>query len=146
MKGKTMFDTTTEEEDLDLYEEPEDNNKIELPLLEWAGPEGWREKAGCKGTPTELYFRRTATEQLLENCFRCSVRVVCLEYAIRNQIPFGVYGGFTATDRKGMTIEDIEYGPEVDEVGDQTSVDSASRQMEDWRSLSAWWITPEYWF
>jgi WhiB family redox-sensing transcriptional regulator len=35
-------------------------------------------------------------------CDRCPVRVECLAYALRSQIPYGIYGGMSAYERSLM--------------------------------------------
>lgn len=84
---------------------------IELPQLQWAGPSGWKNKAACKGVDTSLFFQRRmlkVPKEVAKFCNACPVRLECLEFAIRNDLPNGVYGGLTKTQRKGISLEDIK--------------------------------------
>lgn len=92
-----------------------DNNRepervmIELPLLKWEGPKDWKERAKCKGMDTRKFFQRWSSEKLGSLCQECPVRLVCLEFAIRNELLGGLYGGLNGVQREGMTVEDIEF-------------------------------------
>lgn len=131
-------------EEVEPYTAPV-NVYIELPVLRWDGVPGWRSKAACRGVSTELFFRRTAHERIIEACNECPVNLVCLEFAIRNDLQFGIYGGKTGPERKGLTVEDIKQRSEMDEIGNQASDDSTTRQMESWCGSGAWWVPLEYW-
>ncbi len=85
-----------------------DNNCIELPTLRWEGRKGWKKEAACNGMDTRLFFRKKPTYELLERCKGCAVRLECLEYAIRNGLNNGIFGGFNAKERAEMTLEDIK--------------------------------------
>lgn len=93
------------DEELDDYEV---STGIELPTLKWDGPSGWRKQAACRGMDTEIFFRRRASYELMRLCKECKVRKTCLEFAIRNDLTSGFYGGVTRKDRKKMTVADIK--------------------------------------
>jgi hypothetical protein len=56
----------------------------------------------CKGK-TSMFFVGEEKINLVEKakaiCKRCPVKVECLCFAIREQIPYGIYGGQTASER-----------------------------------------------
>jgi WhiB family redox-sensing transcriptional regulator len=83
---------------------------IVLPILKWEGRRGWKEEAACRGLSTELFFRKKPTYALIDRCNKCPVRLECLEYAIRNDLTSGIFGGLNMQQREGMTVEDIKVG------------------------------------
>jgi WhiB family redox-sensing transcriptional regulator len=71
----------------------------------------WRERAICRGVDTETFYlqdrmraaRARAHEAAAKAvCAQCPVRQECLEYAVRNNELFGVWGGLTAAERLGV--------------------------------------------
>jgi WhiB family redox-sensing transcriptional regulator len=66
----------------------------------------WRERAACRRVDPELFFpvapAGPALDQIAEAkrlCLGCPVRKPCLDWALRNDIEFGIWGGLTETDR-----------------------------------------------
>ena len=71
-------------------------------------PEG----GACKGKPTEWWYPHFFREQTVHQkrsvlnlvshakriCFKCPVRVKCLEYSLEHE-PFGIWGGFDERER-----------------------------------------------
>lgn len=73
----------------------------------WAFPQedtSWQAGAPCAQTDPELFFPepgecpRTAVNM----CASCDVREQCLDYAVRHDIRYGVWGGTTKEDRDQM--------------------------------------------
>ncbi len=66
----------------------------------------WMDRASCKGKdPTgEIFYpvRGADVTQAKRICAGCPVREDCLEYAIRHQERFGVWGGTTEGRRRKM--------------------------------------------
>ena len=65
----------------------------------------WMRKAACGGMDTRLWLGRpgpTGRRFAIEVCQSCSVRTDCLEYAIRNHIRHGIWGGTTGDERRRM--------------------------------------------
>lgn len=77
----------------------------------------------CTQTDPEMFFpiedannrggAYVHLSQALQVCARCPVRVQCLNEALDNDIRWGIWGGATWTQRKGikygrLTVEDIE--------------------------------------
>ena len=70
---------------------------------------GWAELAACKDEDPELFFpisevgpgaRQTSHAKAV--CGRCPVRAECLGYALDNGLDHGVFGGYTAVERRQL--------------------------------------------
>lgn len=64
----------------------------------------WMVDAACRDADTNLFFvdrgaSITAARQL---CADCPVRDTCLDYAIADNLPFGIYGGLTPKERRAL--------------------------------------------
>jgi WhiB family transcriptional regulator, redox-sensing transcriptional regulator len=68
----------------------------------------WQYKAACGGVNTQLFFGPDGeTRQERENretkaaavCASCPVRAQCLDYALRNSIRYGIWGGLSREER-----------------------------------------------
>lgn len=96
-------------EELPEYKE---SYSIELPELKWKGPNNWREKAACRGMDTAIFFQKYkyVPTALVDLCSQCPSRLHCLEFAIRNDLPNGIYGGLNGPQRKAIKLEDIKVG------------------------------------
>ena len=53
------------------------------------------ENAACKGVPQEIFFQPQYLEQALIICDDCPMRLECRDYAIKNKIVDGVWGGLS---------------------------------------------------
>ena len=63
----------------------------------------WQNRASCKGDYDYFTAEHTSTaivETLKKICGRCPVQVECLEYALKNKEPVGMWGGLTTAERK----------------------------------------------
>lgn len=70
----------------------------------------WQEKAACRGPQAAVFFPPPQFERKDEReeretrakaiCAQCSVRVPCLEFAIRIREPHGIWGGLNENERK----------------------------------------------
>ena len=68
-------------------------------------PEPWMREAACIDTPTEMFFPgpgKDKTKPARAMCAGCPVRLTCLDYAQRNKIEYGIYGGLNETERKAL--------------------------------------------
>lgn len=67
--------------------------------------ESWRNKAVCRTTKTINWFDedKHQIKMAKEACRKCPVADQCLEFAVRNQERFGVWGGFTPRERNKIT-------------------------------------------
>lgn len=65
----------------------------------------WNE-AACRGADIEVFFvdpsDRGALDRAKAVCARCEVRAACLDYAIRQGIADGVWGGLTPSERHAL--------------------------------------------
>ena len=72
----------------------------------------WESRAACRGaesawftppitgeSPSERRVRERAAKQI---CARCPVRVECLDYALRVNEPFGIWGGLSERERRRL--------------------------------------------
>lgn len=71
----------------------------------------WRDDASCKEMGNAEFFAtfnnngKEAQERLRQVraiCTACKVNKECLDFAVRNEIAYGVWGGMTASERKVM--------------------------------------------
>jgi WhiB family transcriptional regulator, redox-sensing transcriptional regulator len=73
----------------------------------------WRDYGACRDMDPELFFPRTALGRkyklVMDTCAVCPVRAQCLEFAVTQQIEYGIYGGVGAGKRAKM-IRDRNLG------------------------------------
>ena len=66
----------------------------------------WMEDAACRGEPIDSFFPESGfngkVRDAVTMCKGCSVRPECLEFALANEIDYGIWGGATAPQRKIM--------------------------------------------
>lgn len=67
-------------------------------------PDHWQELSACYGLDPEVFFPTTEEEAglALSYCGVCSVRDVCLAWAVRNGERYGVWGGTTEQQRRRL--------------------------------------------
>ena len=67
-------------------------------------PDHWQELSACYGLDPEVFFPTTEEEAglALSYCGMCSVREVCLAWAIQNGERYGVWGGTTEQHRRRL--------------------------------------------
>jgi len=72
----------------------------------------WQERAACKEADTELFFPSDLGsrsyydyEQINNYCNHCPVQQDCLEYALKNNIMHGIWGGKSRKQRRAITRE-----------------------------------------
>jgi len=68
----------------------------------------WLDRAACQGMDAPLFFgpdgearpeRETLEAKAKAVCKLCTVRVQCLDYALRNSIRYGIWGGLNGEER-----------------------------------------------
>lgn len=62
----------------------------------------WFKKAICRGVAGDVFFEEGVKRLVIEAksyCYRCPVRVDCLEHAIANE-EIGIWGGMTTAERR----------------------------------------------
>lgn len=73
----------------------------------WEALDGWRAASACRDFPSDAFFFEGATRLLEELaakaiCAECTVIDACLAEAIAHNIPYGVWGGMTAAERRPL--------------------------------------------
>ena len=62
---------------------------------------GWRDRAECRDMPTSLFFDPQCYRQLRLICWRCPVRVECLDDTLRVEtLVYGFRGGLDEHERR----------------------------------------------
>ena len=74
----------------------------------------WQDKALCKGPHADIFFvpfvgegrneRRNREAAAKAICAKCSVKVECLNYAIRIKEQHGIWGGTSERERKKLLL------------------------------------------
>ncbi|MEU9119124.1 WhiB family transcriptional regulator [Streptomyces sp. NPDC048506] len=66
--------------------------------------EEWTESAMCAQTDPERFFPELGGTAAAARkvCAQCQVRAECLDYALRKNEPYGVWGGLTRQERSRM--------------------------------------------
>ncbi len=62
---------------------------------------GWREHALCKEMDPEIFYPPQGQNEayLKAFCSRCPVQEQCLEFALKMNDPWGIWGGLTSIER-----------------------------------------------
>jgi WhiB family redox-sensing transcriptional regulator len=62
----------------------------------------WMAQGNCKDEPPSLFFPNdgVGVEIARQLCATCPVKEPCLEYALRNRIDHGVWGGTSERERR----------------------------------------------
>lgn len=83
------------------------------PLADWADDlsglfeaveQDWQEQALCAQTDPEAFFpeKGGSTREAKRICRACGVRDECLEFALRNDERFGIWGGLSERERRRL--------------------------------------------
>ncbi|MFJ7305218.1 WhiB family transcriptional regulator [Streptomyces sp. NPDC099088] len=65
--------------------------------------EQWGDAAACRGIDAdELFVQGAAQSRAKALCTACRVRTECLAYALDHRIEYGVWGGMTERERRGL--------------------------------------------
>jgi WhiB family transcriptional regulator, redox-sensing transcriptional regulator len=68
----------------------------------------WQDRAACRGTNARLFFgpdgerpqdREVREARAKAICALCPVREQCLDYALRNAVKHGIWGGLSTEER-----------------------------------------------
>ena len=64
--------------------------------------ERWMERAACADLPCDMFFPSDGSGVIKAQrvCARCPVTVPCLEYALKNKVDHGVWGGCSERKRR----------------------------------------------
>ena len=85
----------------------ENDGKTTITLPELLHPEddpSWREHAACRNAGVTDFFSQYSYRNAVKICDICTVSQSCLEFALKNEISDGVWGGKLARERKAMKI------------------------------------------
>jgi WhiB family transcriptional regulator, redox-sensing transcriptional regulator len=85
-----------------------------LPELSAAGSTDWQQHGLCRAEDSNVFFAPAHFEHKPERearearakaiCARCPVRAECLDWALETREPFGVWGGYSETERKQILL------------------------------------------
>lgn len=71
----------------------------------------WEDQAACAGEDLDLFFPPTGGDspaligRAKAICAGCAVRMECLEFAVRNDISYGVWGGLAPAERRRLRAQ-----------------------------------------
>ena len=67
-------------------------------------PLAWQADALCAQTDPEAFFpeKGGSTRDAKKICASCEVRAQCLEYALKNDESFGIWGGLSERERRKL--------------------------------------------
>ncbi len=67
-------------------------------------PVDWQTSARCTAVDPEIFFpeRGGSSKAARAVCSKCEVREQCLEYALNNKEQFGIWGGTSERERRGL--------------------------------------------
>jgi len=112
-----MWNLLNEEPDQWLEDEAFDDELVEdegdeqiapiLPLfghLDDGGMLSWQDRALCSQTDPEAFFpeKGGSTRDAKKVCVGCEVKAECLDYALRNDERFGIWGGLSERERRKL--------------------------------------------
>lgn len=66
----------------------------------------WGDEAACKGMPTSMFFpeqggNSNSEKQFIKQlCGNCKVQKDCLNFAVDNDIHYGIWGGMNLNERR----------------------------------------------
>lgn len=95
-------------DDTELAEDGDDGQIAPiLPLfgnLDDAAMLNWQDRALCSQTDPEAFFpeKGGSTRDAKKVCVGCEVKAQCLEYALRNDERFGIWGGLSERERRRL--------------------------------------------
>ncbi|MCR2801699.1 WhiB family transcriptional regulator [Microbacterium sp. zg.Y909] len=74
------------------------------PVQDDDGTLAWQSDALCSQTDPEAFFpeKGGSTRDAKRVCASCDVRTECLEYALRNDERFGIWGGLSERERRKL--------------------------------------------
>lgn len=75
--------------------------------------EEWMDDAVCAQSDPEAFFpeKGSSTRNAKRLCGDCDVREQCLEFAMRREIRFGIWGGLSERERRALAQERVNGRP-----------------------------------
>lgn len=73
----------------------------------------WQDRALCAEIGGDPFFPELGetAEDAKRVCRRCEVRAQCLDFAVREGIAFGVYGGMDERERRTLGPQHLDFRP-----------------------------------
>ncbi len=73
----------------------------------------WQDRALCAETDPEAFFieKGGSSRPAKKVCAACPVRVQCLDFAVREGIAWGVYGGMDERQRRALGSQHMDFRP-----------------------------------
>lgn len=101
------LDESSESEEMLLEEDGDESIAPILPLfehLDGADMLSWQDRALCSQTDPEAFFpeKGGSTRDAKKVCVGCEVKAECLDYALRNDERFGIWGGLSERERRKL--------------------------------------------
>ena len=70
----------------------------------------WQDSAACEGLDPNIFVPsegrgnngRTAYKKAREFCGKCPVKIECLNFALQENMEFGMFGGTTPRERRSL--------------------------------------------
>lgn len=87
---------------------------VDTPVFLWELVEGldqsWRVEAACEGADNQVFFpgKGEGGRKAKAICVKCVVRPECLEYAMKTNQPFGIWGGMSERERRLLRRERLK--------------------------------------
>ena len=85
-----------------------------LPQLSAERSTEWQQHGLCRAEDSAIFFppahfehkpeREEREAQAKAICVRCPVRLTCLDWALETREPFGVWGGYSESERKQILL------------------------------------------
>jgi WhiB family redox-sensing transcriptional regulator len=111
----------------------------ELDYKRYDAPDAWSNNSPCKDK-TDLFFgdEEGATKQdAIDICNTCSARIDCLEYAIFNQLNYGIAGGKTSRERIKLRKKYIVQGRVALIAADRLTLSGVPEPDQQFEEISA---------
>lgn len=72
--------------------------------VQFEKPPSWQDEALCAETDPEAFFpeKGGSSRDAKQVCRSCDVRMPCLEYALDNDIRYGIWGGMSERERRRL--------------------------------------------
>lgn len=77
---------------------------VRQPISDEEGELAWQSDSLCAQTDPEAFFpeKGGSTRDAKKICASCEVRAQCLEYALKNDERFGIWGGLSERERRKL--------------------------------------------
>jgi WhiB family redox-sensing transcriptional regulator len=104
----------------------------------------WQRRGACRGRDSAQFFhpdgergssRARREEAAKRVCAACPVRPECAAHALTVQEPYGVWGGFTETDR--LRMQDLGWDDLVDRRRGRADVRALERRLRERAPVAA---------